>query len=266
MVERLTTLAAVKDWLDLPADSTASDAGIQRTIVAASQYIVNYLNWPKGFGVHEYTQFSRGNGKTSLPLKNWPIVAITSVDIGGATVGASTFSNGMPSTGYYVGESRAAPMTLDLYGSGFWMGAPVNIVYKAGFQTSEAFTLVSGEKVTPSSAGQWIGDLGVMDGNTPMIKIASGTPTAGHYSVDENGAYTFAVADAGKVVTITNSYCPFDVSQAATELVAEWLKRKDRIGLLSKSLGGQETITFSTQDMSGPILSILNTYRNVVPV
>jgi hypothetical protein len=59
----------------------------------------------------------------------------------------------------------------------------------------------------------------------------------------------------GKVAVITYDYVPFDVSFAVTELIGEWYKRKDRIGILSKTLGGQETVTFSQKDMGESIRS-----------
>jgi hypothetical protein len=89
---------------------------------------------------------------------------------------------------------------------------------------------------------------------------------AGQYSVDEWGTYLFAGADTGKAAVITYDYVPFDVSFAVTELIGEWYKRKDRIGVLSKTLGGQETVTFSQKDMGESIRSVLQPYTNVVPM
>lgn len=65
---------------------------------------------------------------------------------------------------------------------------------------------------------------------------------------------------------ITFSYVPWDISWAANEMIALWYKRKDRIGILSKTLGGQESITFSQSDMTESIKNTLQDYKNVVPL
>ena len=101
--------------------------------------------------------------------------------------------------------------------------------------------------------------------NAVAATKVTGTPITGQYAVDEWGTYTFASADATKTAIISFSYTPFDVSQAANEIAAEWYKRKDRIGVLSKTLGGQETITFSQQDMTKAARAMLQPYCNVVP-
>lgn len=59
--------------------------------------------------------------------------------------------------------------------------------------------------VTPPNSGTWVNDLGVLDPNgTPMTRVAS-APGAGQYSVAA-GVYTFASADAGKLVRPSYQY------------------------------------------------------------
>ena len=50
------------------------------------------------------------------------------------------------------------------------------------------------------------------------------------------------------------------------EIVGLWFKRRDRIGILSKTLGGQETITYSQEDMSGSARAMLQPFKNVAPI
>ena len=59
---------------------------------------------------------------------------------------------------------------------------------------------------------------------------------------------------------------PPDISQACIELVALRYRERTRIGEVSKSLGGAETVTYAQKDMSDAIKTLLQQYRAVVPV
>jgi len=69
------------------------------------------------------------------------------------------------------------------------------------------------------------------------------------------------------VVSYTAGYAtaPADVGQAAVELVGEAFRRRDRIGLSSKSLGGQEVIAFSLKDMNDTVRALLAPYQVLAP-
>ncbi len=56
---------------------------------------------------------------------------------------------------------------------------------------------------------------------------------------------------------------PQDIAQAALELAAERFRAAERIGLKSKSIGGQETIAYDTSAISAPILRMLQPYMRV---
>lgn len=263
MTERLTTLAAVKDWLGITG--TESDTQLVMVIDAVSQFILNFLSWTS-FQRMTYTQNFRGYGKGSVLLRNWPVLAVTSVATGGTAISASTFNNGMPNSGWYLGDQRGGPQSLDLMGYVFGQGVPSTVIYEAGFETTQTSTIPNATpwQITPTNSGVWSQDLGVtIDG--VAATLVTGTPITGQYAVDEWGTYTFAEADAGKTAVMSYSYTPSSVSLAALEIVSEWIKRKDRIGILSKTLGGQETITFSQEDMVPAARSLLQSYMNVVP-
>ena len=70
------------------------------------------------------------------------------------------------------------------------------------------------------------------------------------------------------VVTYTAGYAtiPPAIEQAVIELVGEAFKRRDRIGQTSKTLGGQETVSFSATDMNASVKTALASYRAVAPV
>ena len=59
---------------------------------------------------------------------------------------------------------------------------------------------------------------------------------------------------------------PEAIEQAVIELVGEAFKRRDRIGQTSKTLGGQETVSFSAADMNAAVKTALAAYRAVAPV
>lgn len=262
MTERLTSLAAVKEWLNITTDD--SDAALVRVIDAVSQFILAYIGWDT-FRRSTYTYQFRGFGKDSVLLRAWPVLSITSVAQGGNLLQPSTFSNGMPSTGYYVNGFVGGMQSLILQGGHFANGVPAQVVYEAGFETTQT-ALIPDEPYTftPTNDGVWSLDLGVtIDGVEAVAVLAD--PQPGEYLVDDWGQYTFNAADKGKTAVFSYSYTPSAISFAACEMVAEWFKRKDRIGILSKTLGGQETVTFSHQDMNMAAKSILQPFMNVVP-
>ncbi len=69
------------------------------------------------------------------------------------------------------------------------------------------------------------------------------------------------------VVGYTAGYAttPPDIGQAAVELVGEAFRRRDRIGLSSKTLGGQEVIGFSLKDMNDTVRALLAPYQVLAP-
>jgi hypothetical protein len=269
MTERLTTLAAVKEYLGITTDE--SDAGLTRLINAASQFILNYLS-RDSFQRRSYTENFYGNGKTTTLLRNWPILSVSSVGIGGRLVLPSVLGvAGLPGTGYTISDPRPAPQSINLYGYGFVYRAPSQIIYEAGFETTDTSVLVAADPpadpvtYAPQSGGVWSSDLGVtLDGVVAVL--VTGAPSAGEYAVDEWGTYSFSADVVGKVAVISYSYTPWDVSFAAVEMIAEWYRRADRIGMLSKTLGGQETIAFSQKDFNDTIRRNLQNYVNVVSV
>jgi hypothetical protein len=75
--------------------------------------------------------------------------------------------------------------------------------------------------------------------------------------------YYFTRRPQNVVVTYTAGYTstPPEIAQACIELVALRYRERMRIGEVSKSLGGGETVTYARNDMSAPIATILQQYR-----
>lgn len=262
--ERLTSLASVKQWLNIT--NTDSDSLLLSVIDAASQFVLQHLNWTS-FRLSQYTYQFRGQGSSRALLPNWPVVSIISVASRGEVIPSSVVINGMPGNGYFVlQDGREGPDSLELMGYRFERGMPSQVIYTAGFAASDVYTPQADSlSFTPSSGGTWSEDRGVLIGDAEATRVEV-DPTAGQYVVDQWGTYTFSVEDIGKQAVVSYSFTPSSVSHATTELVGEWFKRRDRIGQVSKSLGGQETVAFSQADMSSAVRAILQPFKNVVPV
>jgi hypothetical protein len=70
------------------------------------------------------------------------------------------------------------------------------------------------------------------------------------------------------VLSYTAGYAatPPEIAQACIELVALRYRERARIGEISRSLGGAETVSYSQKDLSASIKSVLQQYRLVSPV
>jgi len=80
--------------------------------------------------------------------------------------------------------------------------------------------------------------------------------------------YSFNRGAQNVVVSYTAGYSttPPDVAQACIELVALRYRERTRIGEVSRSLGGAETVAYSQKDMSDAIKTLLQQYRLVAPI
>ncbi len=79
--------------------------------------------------------------------------------------------------------------------------------------------------------------------------------------------YVFTRRAQNVLLTYTAGYAttPTDLAQACIELVCLRYKERARIGEISKSLGGAETVSYSQKDMSDDVKAVLTKYRAVFP-
>lgn len=271
----LTSLAAIKQWLAIDAANTEVDDLLNRLNRAASAFVLQHLN-RKGLALAEYTETYDGYGNSFMLLRQAPVYSLAALSFAGTPISACQ-GDGFTSqrTGGYALEPAYSPSVIlgeqriNLYGYRFPRArASVSVRYKAGYvMDDEQHTIPDATPWQLSSELYFIGDVGVKFAATgePLVKVKT-APTAGQYSVDDNGLYTFAEADAGLDVLLTYSFVPADIEQAVWELVGERYRYMDRIGYVSKSLGGQETVTFSQRAISDYVTVDLAPYRNVVPV
>jgi len=266
----LTTLTALKAWLGLPAGASPNDATLAALITAASRMIYALLGRP--------SLLPQPCGETldfdsmRIPLRFWPVTSVASLTIDGRAIPpANPAGSPGASFGYLLQPADAAPpgrqQALDVFGvRGQRRRQNVVVKYNAGYAVlGEAAIAPSG--ATPQVAAQapfgpWASDLGVAyTPGGPLVAVAS-SPAVGQYSVAA-GVYTFAAGDYDASVAISYGYFPQDLVQAATELAAERFRAADRIGQKSKSIGGQETVSYDTSAVSASVLALLQPYRRI---
>jgi len=80
-------------------------------------------------------------------------------------------------------------------------------------------------------------------------------------------SYMFGCGTQNVVIAYTAGYpiTPPEIAQACIELVALRYRERTRIGEVSKSLGGAETVTYSQKDLSDGIKTLLATIPSCYP-
>jgi hypothetical protein len=154
----LTTLAAVKTWLGISGNT--DDSVIADVITSFSAYVLRMTGRGPADGTIPatspfntpvaYDEFYDGSGSMRQPVRNWPIVSVTKVNVNGQDIPASTNINVW---GYVIdgdasfislrGGYNPAVATFQNYryqrdpyfsGPGFTAGTQnVEIAYSAGF-------------------------------------------------------------------------------------------------------------------------------------
>jgi hypothetical protein len=210
-----------------------------------------------------FTERYDGRGNARLYLANWPVLAVETLVVDKHAI----------DQGYELQPADAAPpgrpQAIDLFGHVFPRGRQnIAVTYQAGYAVMNEAAVVPSSALYQCAAlapyGAWASDLGVIDATTgAALALAAGAPSAGQYNVIA-GLYTFAAADAGRAVALSYGFVPQDIAQVCTELVAERYLYRLRIGEVSKSIGGQETASFSQKDMPDALAAMLAPYRRVM--
>jgi len=266
----LTNLAALKAWLGLPSAPGANDATLTALVTAASRSVYAALSrpslLPRAFTEAINLETAR------VTLRHWPVLQVNSVIWRGIAVPPDENADLEASVGYVLEPGDDAPpgrpQALDLFGHQYRPGRQSLVVsYSAGYAVqSETQTVPAAAPFQLSALspyGPWASDLGVTYAATGApLTLVSASPGAGQYAVS-GGTYAFSAADAGESVSIAYGYVPQDIAQATLELVAERFRAAERIGLKSKSIGGQETIAYDMSAMSAPVLAMLQPYMRV---
>jgi hypothetical protein len=270
----LVQLAAVKSWCGVT--TTNDDALLATLITQISRGVYNYIN--RSFLLPtNVVEFYDGNGHRQLLLRNWPVGAITSLTIDGDIIPAAPalVANAPLQAGYVLEASDDQPpgamQQLFLRGAYRFRKGRQNIcvAYRAGYEIlGEAQTIPATapyQLTAFAPYGQWAQDTGVAYANGAALTAVASPTSAGQYAVDATtGTYSFSGADAGQPVTLAYGYIPADLEQCALEWVAERYRYKDRIGLASKSLGGQETAAYQNKAVPDFVAIALQNFRRII--
>jgi hypothetical protein len=266
----LTNLAALKAWLGLPSTPGPNDPTLSALVTGASRSVYAALSRPSLLPRPLIETIDLETSRVTL--RHWPVLQVTSVTWRGIAVPPDENADLEASIGYVLepddGVPPGRPQALDLFGHQYRPGRQSLVVsYSAGYAVqSEAQTIPVAAPFQLSALspyGAWGSDLGVSytASGAPLTAV-SASPGAGQYAVSA-GTYTFSAADAGKMVSVSYGYVPQDIAQATLELAADRFRAAERIGLKSKSIGGQETIAYDMSAMSAPIQAMLQPYMRV---
>ena len=267
----LTNLAALKAWLGLPPAPGPNDATLTALVTVASRSIYAFLSRPSLIPSSYVETIDLETSRVTL--RHWPVLQVMSVTSRGIAVPPDENADLEASTGYALepgdGIPPGRPQALDLFGHRHRPGRQSLVVsYCAGYAIQKETQTVPAAAPLQLSAfspyGPWASDLGVAYTATgaPLTAV-SASPGAGQYTVSA-GAFSFSTTDAGQSISISYGYVPQDIAQAALELAAERFRAAERIGLRSKSIGGQETIAYDTSAMSAPIQAMLQPYKRAI--
>lgn len=281
MPQSLTTPANAEAWLGLtPGADAAADALVARLISAASQTVLNWLN--RSIILPQAVSETRdGTGTKRMMLREWPVLSVTSLAIGGITVpGGSYAGSGFAGrAGYFVGgwdgvpPGRAAALELNGYEFGRAPQA-VAIGYRAGYRVDGEKQTVSSSAVTAAQPwGTWASDQGVTYADGTPLTIVTGAPGQGQYRLGTTpGQYVFNAADDAADVLLSYGYVPAPVEQATIDLVAQAYNRGkqfDGLSGLTEMKAGDAALKFA-RPMAGAIAAAeiagpLEPYRRVAP-
>jgi hypothetical protein len=283
-----TTLNAVKAWLSITTTST-DDLLLTGLISQISGGILNYLQRPP-LMLTTFTELRSGVGNRSILLRNWPVVSINSLVVNQFTIPAApAIVASTPGTSYYPnittplsgyaletwdGTPAGVPQELSLCGYDFCRGRNnIQIVYQAGYCIqNEAQTVPSSgtySLVASQPMGAWAADNGVTyvtSGIALQAQTSNAALNTGQYYVDPNsGIYYFCSGDAGAQILINYSFTPFALGEAAIEWVSERYKYRSRIGMVSQSLGGNETAAYNLR-MPDHVKTMIDPFRKEFPL
>lgn len=129
----LTTLANVKEYIQIPSDEIEQDTVISRLISVAESFVENYCK--RQLEAQDYTEYySTKSGQTKLLLDQYPVNSITNIyDDPDRSYSAGTLID----TQYYVVETRSGIIYFD--GITVHKGRNnMKVEYNAGYSTIPA--------------------------------------------------------------------------------------------------------------------------------
>jgi len=107
-------------------------------------------------------------------------------------------------------------------------------------------------------------DIGVTYAEGGALVGVLANPGAGQYMSDGAGGYYFSAADAGRELLLSYGYVPSDMALCALEWAADRYRYRERIGMVSKSLGGQETASFRISAVPDFVAMALRNFTRII--
>lgn len=266
---------------------------LSQLITSMTALIYSKLNRARLYS-QTFTRVFDGLGNMQIILPDWPVTSISAVQQGQALVspsvlptpGSSQPSGTNPGYGYryvpWTGNLPGDPTVLEFVGGYFYVKPQnVKVTYQAGYliENEAAVVPITPFQITVQQPmGVWSRDNGVTYANgTPLVPVKTIT-AIGQYIPPTDatpGQYTFGAADTAADVLISYSFVPADLEEACIQMVAERYSYRSRIGEISKSLGGQETIRFSrgnsgppwgkTSSLPPEVMDLIWPYISVIP-
>ena len=263
------SLEDAKSWLAIKDTSTGADDMLSGLISSVNQFVSNYLGYESIYPTDFTERIDGVRFKGRIVLNNYPVIYVSSLIIDGRLINPVSDENN-PTNGYLlsvpVRRTGGSRQYIDLFGH-LALPCRQNIVvkYRSGYQLTGEVGIVTnaGTYTVKAPYGAWKTDEGVIDqaADKSFIRVDA-SPLASQYSVS-NGVYTFNAADISKSLKFNYGYCPYDIQQAAREMIAERYKYKDRIGINSTSLSGKETTSYSNFSITEAAKSMLRPYRRM---
>lgn len=271
----LTTPQRVATWMasapNLPSPT------LNQLIGSMTSLIYSKLNRGRLFS-QTITRTFDGLGTAQLVLPDYPVTSVISVQQGNGMIPPSVPTGANPGYGYRLvpwdGNLPGDNAVLELQNGFFWVGPQnVKVTYVAGYLISNEAQVVPASGLYEITVNQWQGiwcrDNGVAYADTGTALTPVKTLTgAGQYVVGPDstpGLYTFSAADADAALLFSYSFIPAVLEEAAIQMVAERYAYRGRVGDISKSLGGQETMRFQRGDLPPEVAGMLQDYISVVP-
>lgn len=257
----LTTPQLAAQWMG--NDTDPNQPILSQLISSMSRNLIGKLNRSRLYN-QQYIRTIDGVGNYQIMLPDYPVTSIVSIFIGGQLIKPAIINTDNPGYGYkfipWIGDLPGSPAIVEFL-NGFWRAGVQNIkaTYNAGYMVS-----AEAHSVPPATGpytitvdqpqGIWCRDNGVSYANSGLVLTPVITaPTIGQYIPPPDttpGLYTFNAADSDAALLFSYSYVPADLSEACNQMVAERLSYRDRIGIISKSLGGQETMRWQRGNRS----------------
>jgi hypothetical protein len=269
----LCSLAQAQAWAGNLASNTTL---VAQLITAVSRQILSTLSRPSILPA-PFTEVLDWLPSRRFMLRNYPVLSVSSVVVDNtlipalaspAEVGVTPTS---PGYGYFLapwdGLPPGRPQTVEIDGyRALRSRNNVVIAYSAGYQASDTQTIAAGALSAAQVCGAWTTDCGVTYAATgaALTRVAS-SPLQGQYAVAA-GQYTFNAADDGQEVTLAYGYVPYDLANAAAQWVSELLAYEQHIGQRSKSVGGQETVSYVDTPMPTRVRAMILPYRLTAPI